>query len=341
MMRRRAILFVAAVALATLFVLLVVRPTDDSSRSPADSPVLAPPDESPQTDEPSSAGGQAVADDPDDSIEPAGASTTDRVQAAPAASGPYPPVPDDALRVVVTHLADGDSFDVEWIDPPPSSVWRDEIRLRGINAPEGDACFGPEARSVLAELVLSGPVRFVLAADERDDFGRAIGDVWTDDGTHVNRAMVEAGAALALSGDGPFADEIAIAQELANAAGRGLWTSCGADADLAIVDLLADAPGRDDLNPNGEWIEIANLGAAPVDLTGWGIRDESTRHRFFFPDGFVLGPDERVRIGSGCDFDDGADAVDLFWCGEDPVWNNGGDTAFLVDDRGRFVDEWP
>jgi len=31
-------------------------------------------------------------------------------------------------------------------------------------------------------------------------------------------------------------------------------------------------------------------------------------------------------------------ADSLYWCDGDPVWNNGGDTGFLVDPDGRFAD---
>lgn len=245
--------------------------------------------------------------------------------------------PDGALRADVTHLADGDSFTVEWIDPPPPSVVRDEVRLLAINAPERSACFGTEARQVLEDLISERPVLVEVVEEERDGFGRVIANVWTFDGILINLDMVRRGAALAITGAGPFSPQIEVAQRDARDEGRGLWTECGAAAEVEIIDLRPDATGRDDLNPNDEWIEIANRGDTSVDLTDWGVRDESTRNRFRFPYGFVLDAGARVRIRSGC----GTDAPDeLFWCAENPVWNNMGDTAFLVDAEGRFVDEW-
>lgn len=246
------------------------------------------------------------------------------------------PPPDGALLVMVTRFADGDSFEIEWIDPRPATVGRDEVRLFGINAPEGPACFGHEARDELARLVAGSPVLIEMVGGERDGFGRVIANVWNADGVSLNVEMVRVGAALAFSDGGSHADAIAAAQREAQAAGVGLWSQCSADADLAIVDIRFDAAGPDDENANDEWIEIANLGAVAVDLTGWGIRDESTRHRYRFPDGFRLG-DASVRVRSGCGTDTDQD---LFWCAGDPVWNNAGDTGFLVDADGRFVDEW-
>ena len=84
---------------------------------------------------------------------------------------------------------------------------------------------------------------------------------------------------------------------------------------------------------------IRNDGEAAVDLSDWSLRDESTRHRFEFPS-VRLNPDERVRVRTGCgenELDD--DPIELFWCDpEAPVWNNGGDTAFLLDLNGGTAD---
>jgi hypothetical protein len=83
-------------------------------------------------------------------------------------------------------------------------------------------------------------------------------------------------------------------------------------------------------------VEVQSSGAVAVDLTGWGVRDESSSHRFSFPTGFTLDAGARVRIRSGC----GTDAADeLFWCTSgSAIWNNDGDTAFLVDPSGNIVD---
>lgn len=211
--------------------------------------------------------------------------------------------------------------------------------MLGINAPEAQACFGSDARLVLQDLIGGREILVEIVETENGGFGRQISNVWAG-GELLNLRMVEAGAALSLSGDGTHAPLIAAAQAEALQFGRGLWTECGADANIAIIDLQSDAPGRDDFNQNGEWIEVGNFGDVALDLTNWGIRDESTRHRYRFPAGFVLEPGELVRIGSGCDWHDNDEDVELFWCASDPVWNNTGDTAFLVDATGRFVDQW-
>lgn len=254
------------------------------------------------------------------------------VSAAPSGLG-HPGPPQGARPATLRRLADGDSFDITWSDTGE----QDEVRLFGINAPEGDACFGQEARSVL-DVLIGGDELLIEIVEDQDDFGRVLGNVWVGD-IFINATLVELGAALALSDGGQHAQLITDAQARAKSAGAGLWgpDSCGPPAVTAvrIVWIESDAPGRDDQNKNGEWIKIANDGPTAVDMTGWSIRDESTRHRYSFPTGFTLEAGAEVRVFSGCG-DDGVD--ELYWCDADPVWNNGGDTGFLVDADGRFVD---
>ena len=243
----------------------------------------------------------------------------------------HPPVPADARPARVTRLADGDSFEIEWADTGEP----DEVRLFGINAPETSACFGGIARDIL--FILTDAQELQIETIERDEFGRVLANVWTGP-LLVNLELVESGAAVALSDGGAHAGLIQDAMEIAQVAEAGLWDpdACGATSEsLRIAAIEADAPGQDNFNPNGEWIEIVNDGDVDAVLSDWSIRDESTRHRYFFPDGFVLRAGTTVRIFSGCG-DDRAD--ELYWCDGDPVWNNGGDTGFLVDPEGRFAD---
>lgn len=334
-MKRKLFVFAVALAAATAFLLLVRQPWDDgagerSSWGRSEAPTAVATATTAPAATPAEGG-----DSPRTPVPTEGTSAATQSNAGSAS----PPPPPAAIRAIATRLADGDSFEVEWIDLPPPEITRAEVRLLGLNAPEAEACFGRDARLVLQDLIAGQEILVEIVETEDGGSGRQISNVWAGN-VLLNLAMVEAGAALALSDGGPHGALIAQAQSEAKAAGRGLWTTCDADADVVILDLRSDARGRDDFNPNGEWIEIANLGTTPVDMTGWGVRDESTRHRYEFPDGFVLGADDFVRIGSGCEWDDNDENVDLFWCAWDPVWNNSGDTAFLVDAAGLFVDEW-
>jgi micrococcal nuclease len=69
-------------------------------------------------------------------------------------------------------------------------------------------------------------------------------------------------------------------------------------------------------------------------MQGWVLKDESSRHRFFFPDGFILEPQTTVRVRTGCGRDTDQP---LYWCNGSAVWNNAGDTAFLLDPSGNIT----
>ena len=99
----------------------------------------------------------------------------------------------------------------------------------------------------------------------------------------------------------------------------------GASLELVRCD-------RDD-----EFVEVRNAGTTTADLSGWQIDDESTvAHLFDFPAGFTLAPGESVLVVSGPDAIEGPGRL-LFK--RNHVWNNDGDTAFLLDPAGTLVDE--
>ncbi len=243
----------------------------------------------------------------------------------------------NGLAITVERVSDGDSIRAK------SSEGDLEIRLIGINAPEQDECFGDGATAMLEALLDADAVAVHPWPPEIDDFGRELGFVVADD-VFVNLRLIELGGVVARAqSDHEFAEEFEVAERAASDGRRGLWApdACGAptDASLEIVDVLADAPGNDQENPNGEWVLIENTGSDPADLSGWSLRDESTRHRYDFPT-FSLNAGSQARIRTGCGQDDfDSDPAELFWCNpEPPVWNNSGDTAFLLDSNGAIAD---
>lgn len=240
--------------------------------------------------------------------------------------------PGDRADTVYTVVAvlDGDSVRVV------VNGLTEEIRLLGINAPEFEECWADEARDTLASL-LDGKV--MVAGRSTDQFGRTLAYLYSGE-QNLNLAMVESGAAIATASAHSFGLDFTTAEGIAYVEGAGLWSpvACGpaTEARLRIREVFFDAPGPDDENPNGEFVVITNDGAA-VDLSGWGVRDESSVHRFAFPDGFALGNGEAVAIRSGCGEDSSSE---LFWCAAGAVWNNGGDMALLLDAYGNVVDRW-
>jgi micrococcal nuclease len=180
-----------------------------------------------------------------------------------------------------------------------------------------------------------------------DNFGRLLRYVYLPDGRFVNEAMVRQGFALANESPPNVSqsEPLAMAQISAQASGLGMWAddACGApvEANLMITHVEYDAPGNDSENLNGEWVDIENVGPTVSDLTGWVVRDESSSHRYTFREAFVLDAGARVRVFTGCGPDKkGPSYTEVHWCEDGAVWNNPGDTAFLLDPKGNIHDEW-
>jgi competence protein ComEC len=102
---------------------------------------------------------------------------------------------------------------------------------------------------------------------------------------------------------------------------------------LSLVEVHADASGDEWDNLNDEYLVFANAGDAPLDLSGWTVRDEAD-HTYRFPDGVTLDPGASVTLHTGTGTDS---ATDRYWGSGAPVWNNGGDTVVVTDDEGTVV----
>jgi micrococcal nuclease len=249
----------------------------------------------------------------------------------PAPTNPTAAFP-QGTAATVARVVDGDSFVAE-IDGRET-----EIRLIGVNAPEGTECHGNAARESLSSLLSSGNVTLVADGDDTDQFGRALRYAQVD-GVSVNLELLARGDANVIQTDHRFNDEFVAAADSAAAAKVGMWaaTACGATLpipDIVIADVVYNPPGRDGDNRNGEWVGIANPGNAPIALGQWILRDESTLNRYRFPSGFVLAAGAEIRVRSGCGTDTG---IDLYWCAPDPVWSNGGDTVILQTEDGTVA----
>ena len=260
-------------------------------------------------------------------------------------TGESPTVPptavrEDAIRVTaepaeLVDVVDGDTLDVRIAGVV------ERVRLIGVNAPERGECLYAEATEGLVDLLGDGSLRLESDTSDRDRYGRLLRYVWAGE-TLVNERLVLDGLAIArrYEPDTTMAERFETAQDRATDRRAGLWgaAACGGAAArtaLRIVAIEADAPGDDSQNLNGEWAVIANDGSDPVDLTGWILKDESSSHRFAFPAGFQLGAGSRVTVFTGCGTDT---AAELFWCQSgSAVWNNGGDTGFLLDPSGNIV----
>jgi micrococcal nuclease len=261
-------------------------------------------------------------------------STSAPISIVPGVSATLAP-PAGSERVTVTRIQDGDTVEIEMLSGASETV-----RLIGINTSESGECFSEEATIALASLLSDQVITMTSDVSDRDQFGRLLRYLWLDRGVFVNEIMVSRGYAQARDypPDSRYAEDIAVAQESAQADAVGIWAAdaCGppTEADLRVVGVLSDPPGSDTDNLEGEWVDIVNAGSTEVSMRGWVLKDESSSHRYFFADDFVIAPQTVVRISTGC----GPDGDEtLFWCNGSAVWNNTGDTAFLLDPTGNIV----
>lgn len=262
------------------------------------------------------------ATDPSPTLRSESTITTDQNEAAD------PAPPNAGVTATVTHVSDGDSLVVD------VNGSEERVRLIGINTPEREECYGSEARDVMVDLVDGQEVLLVADVEEFDQYGRMLSYVYLGD-ILINAEMARQGAAITrpYEPNTTLQGTLSNAQEQAEERRSGMWGACAGDEnpEMLIISVQADAPGRDDENLNGEFIIIENQTETSIDLTGWIIRDESSIHRFTFPDDTQVPSGAFVVVLTGC----GEDRSDEFyWCNSSPVWDNSGDTAFLLDDNG-------
>lgn len=231
----------------------------------------------------------------------------------------------------VTYVIDGDTIEVDG---------EERIRYLGINTPESGRPYFTEATNENKKLVEGKEIKLELDAQTKDKYGRTLAYVWVGE-TMVNLELVCRGYAnvYTFPPNVKYKDLFLEAESEAREAQRGLWAP-GLDtkARIKIVNINADAPGNDNENKNGEWVEIKNQGENSVNMTNWTLKDEAN-HIYTFVD-FTLALDKSVFIYSGCDTDT---QEKLYWqCpeGEYAIWNNTGDTVFLRDASGNLVDSY-
>lgn len=264
----------------------------------------------------------------------------------------------------VVFVDDGDTIDVDVQGDGTSRPVR--VRFIGIQATElhryshtlsklRGECWGVDAAKNLHRLVAGKKVRLsarrASSASAHNVRPRRfvavrVNGVWTD----VGAMQLDSGLVLPDLIPDEYTHNLDYARraQTAAAAGAGFWGSpsrCGigpSQDDTIKVDVNWDAEGNDGENVNGEWVDLTNLGANPVDLSGWWVRDAAYRgekaHGYTFPAGTVVAPGDRLRlkIGHGSD----GDGL-LYWGLDVPIFANVtggrtsmGDGAWLFDPKG-------
>lgn len=250
-----------------------------------------------------------------------------------------PPVEDREVGVVLA-VTDGDTLSM-LVDG------RDVVvRLDGINAPELDECWGPEASALLSSRLTDQQLVLVAGETDTDQFGRLLRYAYleTDKGAEfINATLVADGNAVAVQNGGPYQTELKAMEARAYQSGKGMWGTivCGdaeaIRADRPVVrvgEIQYDPPGPDDDALDQEWVTFVNEGYGRVSFSGWTLRDESSSNRLTFPKNTVLAPGDSITVVTGCS---GGPADSIKWCSDTPVWSNGGDTVIVSDTIGNAV----
>jgi micrococcal nuclease len=230
------------------------------------------------------------------------------------------------LTVKIANVIDGDTLDL---------ADGQRIRYLGVNTPEREQAGYNEAKSLNQRLVKGKTVQVEFDVEKTDQYGRTLAYIWAD-GVLVNRELLQQGYAttLFMPPNERYKAEFQQAEQAARQAKLGIWQ--GSSVPLKITKIQANAPGEDNVNPNGEWIEITNQGKKAVAMRGYLLKD-SANNMYTFGN-FTLAAGATVRIHSGQGQDN---ATTLFWgLVDNSVWNNVSDTAFLRDTQGGLVDSY-
>ncbi len=236
------------------------------------------------------------------------------------------PTPSGMETAKVARVIDGDT--IELTDGR-------RVRYIGINTPEHDQPYYEEAVAANRQLVEGKTIQLEKDVETVDQYGRTLAYIWVE-GQMANLEIVSGGYANAYTvpPNVKYEAEFRQAEQEAREAGRGLWVESG--VALKIIRIQADAPGSDNENPNGEWLEIANQGSQPVKMRGFSLKDQAN-HIYTFGD-FTAAPGASFKLYSG----QGQDSETALYWGmvDESVWNNDSDSAFLRDAQGALVDTY-
>lgn len=125
----------------------------------------------------------------------------------------------------VKRVVDGDTIELED---------GSKVRYVGVNTPEthhptkGVQCYGKEAAAFNQRLVEGKRVRLVKDVSETDHYGRLLRFVYLEDGTFVNRLLVEEGYAeiMTVPPNVSKSKEFLAVQQTARIEKKGLWGFC-------------------------------------------------------------------------------------------------------------------
>ncbi len=108
------------------------------------------------------------------------------------------------------------------------------------------------------------------------------------------------------------------------------------EGKVEISNVVADSPGQDASNVNGEYVEIRSTGGR-VNLSGYVI--ERQAYNKMLPGGTVLEPGDRLRLHMGRGHSDlKGPALNLYMGANHPILGNSGGSVVIRTDRGVWID---
>ncbi|HJM18876.1 MAG TPA: lamin tail domain-containing protein [Candidatus Thalassarchaeaceae archaeon] len=170
--------------------------------------------------------------------------------------------------------------------------------------------------------------------------GQGVVELYDSTGTQVHEATwstsVSQGASLIESSSSPTSDwqpANSLTPGQANSGGGSSTGPTWNTSDLRISELLADAwPSADNSTfPGGEWVEIENTGITTISLAGWSVKDLTGNT-------LNINDTHLVDYATSDSIDPGEyRVVAINGFKSYGVFNNGGDSAFLVNPAGEYV----
>ena len=126
------------------------------------------------------------------------------------------------IKGKVVRISDGDAITV--LDSNKRQI---RIRLYGIDCSENGQDFGNVAKKYTSELCFTKIV--TVNVKDKDQYGRIVGIVWTEDSININLALLREGLAWHYK-HFDHSEEFAQAEYLAKIEKRGLWKQQNATA---------------------------------------------------------------------------------------------------------------
>jgi len=213
--------------------------------------------------------------------------------------------------------------------------------LLGINAPDRGQPYYEESKNRLEELIQGKNVTLEKDVNDVDQYGRLLRYVFLGD-ENINVRLVKEGLATVYITQ----PNVKYEEDLRNA-----WNECLSkqinlckpseekcdSRCIGISYFRWNAEGNDCYNLNDEYVTFINNCPYDCDLTGWTVKDESSRDPYVFPN-FILKSGATVTLYTGCGTNT---KTQLYWCSSgyacNAIWNNEGDTLYLRNSKGELV----